>query len=96
MNYDLTISHCLLLVIIIYIGATVAMPTYTECICCCELEKMVGKMEETGASCITEHERFDVCLNRWVLQTAYFQYRQQYGNHHEDTPIHKYMHTCMK
>ena len=49
-------------------------------------------MEETGALCITEHEGFDaVCLNRWVLQTAYFQYRQQYGNHHEDTPIHKYV-----
>ena len=68
------------------------MPTCTECICCCELEKVVGKMEETGALCITEHEGFDaVCLNRWVLQTAYFQYRQQYGNHHEDTPIHKYV-----
>ena len=38
-------------------------------------------MEETVALCITEHEGFSaVCLNRWVLQTAYyFQYRQQYG-----------------
>ena len=91
MNYDLTLTlfaacynyrcHC---------GHCEPMPTYTECICCCELEQMVGKMEETGASYITEHEGFDVvCLNRWVLQTAYFQYRQQYGNHHEDTPIHK-------
>ena len=23
---------------------------------------MVGKMEETGASCITKHEGFNVCL----------------------------------
>ena len=52
--------------------------------------KMVTKMEETGASCITEHEGFGaVCLNRWVLQTAYYQYRQQYGNHLEETVIHK-------
>ena len=51
---------------------------------------MVTKMEETGASCITEHEGFGaVCLNRWVLQTAYYQYRQQYGNHLEETVIHK-------
>ena len=30
---------------------------------------------------ITLHDGFvPVCLNVWVLQTAYFQYRQQYGN----------------
>ena len=53
------------------------MLTSTECVWCCEVEKMVTKMEETGASCITEHEGFGaVCLKRWVLQTAYYQYRQ--------------------
>ena len=66
------------------------MPTSGECICCCEVDKVVSKMEETGASCITEHEGFGaVCLNRWVLQTAYFQYRQQYGNHLGETLIRK-------
>ena len=66
------------------------MPTSGECICCCEVEEVVSKIEETGASCITEHEGFGaVCLNRWVLQTAYFQYRQQYGNHLDETLIHK-------
>ena len=78
------------IIVYCFIGATVAIVSCTECICFCELEKMVGKMEETGISCITEHKGFDaVCLNRWVLQTAYFQYWQQYGNHYEDTPIHK-------
>ena len=29
--------------------------------------------------CITEHTGFTtVCLDRWVLDTAYLQYRQQY------------------
>ena len=32
------------------------MPTSGECICCCEVEEVVSKIEETGASCITEHE----------------------------------------
>ena len=30
--------------------------------------------------CITDHPGFEaVCLNVWVLQTAYFQLRQEYG-----------------
>ena len=71
-------------------GHCVIMPTSTECVCCCKVEKMISKMEKTGASCITEYEGFSaVCLNRWVLQTAYFQCRQQYGNHLEETVIHK-------
>ena len=40
------------------------------------VSEVVSKMEETGASYITESEEFDaVCLNQWVLQTAYYQYR---------------------
>ena len=36
---------------------------------------------ETLLDCITAHPGFHtVCLDRWVLQTAYYQYRQQYGN----------------
>ena len=49
------------------------MPTRRECKCCCSIGKVVEKMEEIGASCITEREGFDaVCLNQWVLQTAYY------------------------
>jgi len=56
------------------------MPTREECVCCCSIAEVVAKMEEIGALCITESEGFEaVCLNQWVLQTAYHQYRQQYG-----------------
>ena len=34
------------------------MPTIGECICCHKVEKVVSKMEDTGASSITEHEGF--------------------------------------
>ena len=66
------------------------MPTRKECICCCSIVEMVAKLEEVGATCITESEGFDaVCLNQWVLQTAYYQYRQQYGKYKES--IHEYV-----
>ena len=40
---------------------------------------MVDKLEGTGAPCITEHEDFNaVCLNIWVLQTVFYQYKKQY------------------
>ena len=51
---------------------------------------MVTKLEETGTSCVTEHEGFDaVCLNRWVLQTAYYQYKQQYGKQSGEAEVHE-------
>ena len=55
------------------------MPTLKESICCQEIavlrEKMTGHSE-----CITQHPGFrTVCLDIWVLQTAYFQYRQEHG-----------------
>ena len=41
---------------------------------------------ENDISCITDHEGFEsVCLNVWVPQTAYFNYRQQYGEAVEKT-----------
>ena len=59
------------------------MPTKQQSICCCEVDKVVQKKCEVIAhavSCITDHEGFHgVCLNVWVLQTAYFNYRQRYG-----------------
>ena len=68
------------------------MTTREECICCCSISKVVSRMEETGTSCITESEVFDaVCLNQWVLQTAYYQYRQQYGRYSESESIHEHV-----
>ncbi|XP_063398773.1 P2X purinoceptor 7-like [Mytilus trossulus] len=63
-------------------GNCESMPKAEECICCQELRRVTEKMEEltTPVSCITNHPGFEpVCLNQYVLETAYFQYRQQYG-----------------
>ena len=66
------------------------MPTGEECVCCCEISRVVAKLEGTGAPCITEHEGFDaVCLNRWVLQTAYYQYKQHYGRYSNKLEVHE-------
>ena len=57
------------------------MPTVDECVCCCEIEQVIHKKQgDTQVTCITEHEGFEsVCLDTWVLQTAYFSYRWHYG-----------------
>ena len=57
------------------------MPTAMECACCHQQEKVKRRSEQQpGITCITEHDGFSaVCLNEHVLQTAYYQYRQQYG-----------------
>ena len=59
------------------------MTTTEESVCCREIATVVGKMDELEDStvvCITEHPGFNpVCLNVWVLQTAYYQYRQEHG-----------------
>ena len=71
------------------------MPTAVECVCCSEIQEVKKVIEEceptVNASCITEHEGFEaVCLNIWVLQAAYFLYRQQYGTSDvRDQPLHK-------
>ncbi|XP_046555100.1 uncharacterized protein LOC124264401 [Haliotis rubra] len=66
-------------------GQCIAHPTAEECSCCQENPTIVAKIEEVEreglppVNCITQHPGFTgVCCNRWVLQTAYFQYRQQY------------------
>ena len=61
------------------------MESSRECVCCKEIIKMVEKIDEVEGpvlcTCITQHSGFEaVCLNVWVLQTAYYQYRQHYGS----------------
>ena len=66
------------------------MPTSIECVCCREMDEVVHKIKEndTEVDCITSYEGFQaVCLNQWVLQAAYFAYRECYGS--EDRPIHE-------
>ncbi|PIK43233.1 hypothetical protein BSL78_19924 [Apostichopus japonicus] len=60
-----------------------------ECRCCREIGKVRNVMDEEGATCITLHPGFEaVCLNPWVLQTAYYVYRQQYGGRAQENSIH--------
>jgi hypothetical protein len=51
------------------------MNTVQECVCCREIGTIVGKinqLEDSSILCITAHPGFNfVCLNVWVLQTAY-------------------------
>jgi hypothetical protein len=69
-----------------------------ECVCCHEIERIVSKNEEVAQhekhkrhyNCITDNPGFrTVCLDRWVLQAAWYQYRQQYGNRAHQGPEHK-------
>ncbi|XP_022111657.1 uncharacterized protein LOC110990883 [Acanthaster planci] len=58
------------------------MPAVRESLCCKEINQVGQKMDniEADLNCITEHPGFySVCLDQWVLETVYFQYRQQYG-----------------
>ena len=65
------------------------MATETESHCCSEIGEISSKIEQYNkegtttnhVTCITDHPGFrTVCLDRYVLETAYFQYRQQYGD----------------
>ena len=75
------------------------MPPSTECICCKEIATIVSKIGEAigddPVTCITEHLGFEgVCLNVWVLQVAYYQYRQEHGSSSSPPSLHEYGCTC--
>lgn len=63
------------------------MPTGIECLCCKEIQRVQDKVESYQGgdlSCITLHPGFrSVCLDVYVLEVAYLQYRQQYGERPE-------------
>ena len=67
------------------------METPAECICCKEVNETLSKLSEGVSSevmCITLHEGFQsVCLDLWVLQTAYHAYQQTYGG--DDRPVNE-------
>ena len=57
------------------------MPTATECVCCTEIDKVCNKMSAEGVDCITLHPGFESdCLDVWDLQTAFYSFRQEYGD----------------
>ncbi len=60
----------------------IPMPSVRESKCCKEIGVVFKLMESfvLDVDCITDHPGFrNVCLDRWVLDTAYNQYKQQYG-----------------
>jgi hypothetical protein len=68
------------------------MPTRRETKCCHAFSVIGPRLEEVGVSCITEHEGFVAnCLNRWVLEASYYEYKQDNGPLEEGELIHKYV-----
>jgi len=60
------------------------MPIAHESVCCAEIGQVWQKVEDQGPQiqmkCITEHPGFQsTCLDVWVLETAYYAFRQQHG-----------------
>ena len=46
-----------------------------------KLTKVSNKMSAEGVCCITLHPGLEsVCLDVWVLQTAFYSFRQEYGD----------------
>ena len=61
-------------------GNCIVMPSAQECVCCKEVHEVASKTSSAGVDCIILHPGFEsVCLDVWVLQTAYYSYRQHYG-----------------
>jgi hypothetical protein len=66
------------------------MASNIENICCQEIaqvkDEISGTDHDPSLLCITHHPGFSpVCLDIYVLRTAYYQYRQQYGGNEEET-----------
>ncbi|XP_056021417.1 uncharacterized protein LOC125664129 [Ostrea edulis] len=71
-------------------GNCIAMPTRRESKCCHAFSTIVPRLEEMGVSCITDHGGFVAnCLNRWVLETLYYEYFQDNGPLEEGELIHR-------
>ena len=73
-------------------GSCQRLNRVVECVCCAEIDCVVAKNNEAVEAeglaeppvCVTQHPGFHaVCLNRWVLQTAWYQYKQQYQDSYE-------------
>ena len=70
------------------------MPTVLESICCCEIPQVEARKNSHGVHvpCITLHPGFQTaCLDVWVLQIAYYSFRQHYGEAAQQGAIHEYV-----
>ena len=80
------------------------MVTVTESVCCREIPKVREKLERveitTGAErpgCILDHPGFTpVCLNRWVLETAWLQYKNEYKEPYDGPLFKRYRHIAYR
>lgn len=74
-------------------GTCTMMTVEEECKCCQEFPIIRDKLDALPGphlECITQHPGFNtVCLDVWVLQTAYYEYRERYGN--MDNPLNEYV-----
>ena len=64
-----------------------------ECVCCHQIEQVANKNEEV-MEYIKPTLPYDCidcidCLDRWVLEAAWLQYKQQYGSTAYEGPDHK-------
>ena len=69
------------------------MDRVVECKCCHEIPEVFNKnigIEGDVPTCIVDHPGFvPVCINEFVLETAWYQYKQQYSVSTYDGPPHK-------
>ena len=80
-------------------GMCQPMPTVYESVCCGEIGQIWQKVEDqrpdVQMSCITEHPGFQSnCLDVWVLETAYYAYRQQHGP--DNHTAHEYVYYLLR
>lgn len=73
------------------------MPTTTECICCAEIMQIQHiRGEIPHLKCITQHPGFaPVCLNVFVLRTAYQAFRQYHNGNIPESPA-RYRYTAYR
>ena len=80
------------------------MPTDPECVCCQEIQQVLDELQRVRApndvdpsGCILDHPDFNaVCMNVWVLETAWLQYLSEYREPYE-RPTHKlYRHSAYR
>ena len=68
------------------------MPTQMESRCCKDFTLCMEKIADTDLTCITQHEGFQVnCLNRHVLELAFYEYLDFNGPIGDEEPIHEYV-----
>lgn len=81
------------------------MDRIEECICCQEINSVFSVCQsivtdgdsEQPVPCITQHPGFlPVCTNKYVLKTAWSQYKQQYKDAYEGPEHKQYRHIAYR